>query len=65
VHSAQLRLEWPLTSLLSGENNEYGMGTPVSRSSSNKNFYTRGNDIPGILVHFCVVIASSFSDESL
>ena len=30
------------------ENNQYGMGTSISRSSSNNDYYTMGNLIPGL-----------------
>jgi pyruvate dehydrogenase E1 component alpha subunit len=30
------------------ENNQYGMGTSCARSSCNPDYYTRGDNIPGI-----------------
>lgn len=39
---------WNLPALFVCENNIYGMGTSVERSSMNPNFYTRGDVIPGI-----------------
>ena len=30
------------------ENNQYGMGTSISRSSCNNDYYTMGNVIPGL-----------------
>mmetsp|Transcript_14634 Transcript_14634/g.2401 ORF Transcript_14634/g.2401 Transcript_14634/m.2401 type:complete len:134 (+) Transcript_14634:608-1009(+) len=41
---------WNLPALLVCENNYYGMGTSVQRSSANTEFYTRGDKIPGILM---------------
>lgn len=39
---------WNLPALFVCENNIYGMGTSIERSSMNPNFYTRGDKIPGI-----------------
>lgn len=39
---------WNLPALFVCENNIYGMGTSIERSSMNPNFYTRGDRIPGI-----------------
>ena len=32
------------------ENNLYGMGTPIEKSSANTHFYTRGDVIPGLQI---------------
>jgi pyruvate dehydrogenase E1 component alpha subunit len=39
---------WKLPALFICENNKYGMGTSIERSSMNPNFYQRGDVIPGI-----------------
>ena len=39
---------WNLPALFICENNKYGMGTSVARSSSNVDFYKRGDVIPGV-----------------
>ena len=41
---------WDLPVVFICENNKYGMGTPAERSSSNTEYYTRGDKIPGIQV---------------
>lgn len=41
---------WNLPTLFICENNKYGMGTAVRRSSANTSYYTRGDYIPGIWV---------------
>jgi len=41
---------WKLPLILMCENNKYGMGTSIERSSMNPLFYTRGDVIPGIRV---------------
>ena len=35
------------------ENNQYGMGTSISRSSCNNDYYTMGNVIPGLKMARC------------
>lgn len=46
--AANMAKLWNLPALFICENNIYGMGTSVERSSMNPNFYTRGDVIPGI-----------------
>lgn len=41
---------WKLPVIYCVENNEYGMGTSIERSSFNTEYYTMGNKIPGIQV---------------
>ena len=42
------------------ENNQYGMGTSISRSSCNNDYYTMGNVIPGLKM----VWKSNFTSRS-
>lgn len=46
--AANIAKLWNLPALFICENNNYGMGTSISRSSMNVDFYTRGDVIPGI-----------------
>lgn len=46
--AANMAKIWNLPALFICENNNYGMGTSIDRSSMNPNFYTRGDLIPGI-----------------
>lgn len=46
--AANMAKLWNLPALFICENNIYGMGTSVERSSMNTEFYTRGDKIPGI-----------------
>jgi pyruvate dehydrogenase E1 component alpha subunit len=46
--AANMAKLWNLPALFICENNIYGMGTSVERSSMNPHFYTRGDQIPGI-----------------
>jgi len=39
---------WKLPMMFCIENNQYGMGTSIERSSSNFDYYTMGNTIPGL-----------------
>jgi pyruvate dehydrogenase E1 component alpha subunit len=46
--AANMAKIWNLPALFICENNTYGMGTSIDRSSMNPHFYTRGDLIPGI-----------------
>ena len=52
---------WKLPCLFICENNRYGMGTSQNRASANMDFYTRGDYIPGILVHSVPFLQSNTS----
>ncbi|KAH7107712.1 mitochondrial pyruvate dehydrogenase E1 component beta subunit [Auriculariales sp. MPI-PUGE-AT-0066] len=49
---------WDLPVVFVCENNKYGMGTSAERSSSNTQYFTRGDQIPGIQVNGMDIIAS-------
>ena len=44
---------WKLPMIFCIENNQYGMGTSISRSSCNNDYYTMGNVIPGLKMARC------------
>ncbi|KAF8897305.1 dehydrogenase E1 component-domain-containing protein [Infundibulicybe gibba] len=49
---------WNLPAIFICENNKYGMGTPAERSSSNTEYFTRGDKIPGLQVNGMDIIAT-------
>ncbi|KAF8237490.1 pyruvate dehydrogenase e1 component alpha subunit, partial [Tricholoma matsutake] len=50
---------WNLPTVFICENNKYGMGTSAERSSSNTEYFTRGDKIPGLQVNGMDIIAAS------
>jgi pyruvate dehydrogenase E1 component alpha subunit len=50
---------WDLPCVFVCENNKYGMGTSAERSSSNTEYFTRGDKIPGIQANGMDIIASA------
>ncbi|KAG7085717.1 hypothetical protein E1B28_003261 [Marasmius oreades] len=54
---------WELPVVFVCENNKYGMGTPAERSSSNTQYFTRGDKIPGLQVNGMDIIASKHAAQ--
>mmetsp|Transcript_2960 Transcript_2960/g.8948 ORF Transcript_2960/g.8948 Transcript_2960/m.8948 type:complete len:388 (-) Transcript_2960:347-1510(-) len=50
AEAANMSMLWKLPMMFVIENNQYGMGTSNSRSSSNTEYYTMGNVIPGLKI---------------
>lgn len=48
---------WNIPTIFACENNEYGMGTSVNRSSFITDYYKQGNEIPGLFIDGMDVLA--------
>lgn len=55
--AANMAAIWKLPMIFCIENNQYGMGTSISRHSSNNDYFTMGNKIPGIKMDGMNVLA--------
>ena len=57
AESANMAMLWKLPMLFAIENNQYGMGTSNARHSSNTDYFTMGNVIPGLKIDGMNVLA--------